>query len=121
MQDQDVYVVGAGNSAGQAALHLARHARTVTLLVRRRSLAKSMSSYLIQAIESDAKHRRPVPHPSRGRRRRPAPRRAHLAVSAGDQETTQHVPATALFVMIGGEPHTHWLPSDIIRSSTATC
>src|SRR5437763_643478 len=52
MQDQDVFIVGAGNSAGQAAVHLARHARTVTLLVRRDSLAKSMSSYLVRAIGS---------------------------------------------------------------------
>ena len=52
MRDQDVYVVGAGNSAGQAALHLARHARSVTLLVRGSSLASSMSNYLIRAIES---------------------------------------------------------------------
>src|SRR5437763_3186663 len=52
MLDQDVFIVGAGNSAGQAALHLAKHARAVTLLVRGDSLAHSMSSYLIRAIES---------------------------------------------------------------------
>ena len=52
MQDQDVFIVGAGNSAGQAALHLAKHARAVTLLVRGDSFAKSMSSYLVRAIES---------------------------------------------------------------------
>ena len=52
MKDQDVSIVGAGNSAGQAALHLAKHARDVTLLVRGRSLAKSMSSYLVRAIDS---------------------------------------------------------------------
>ena len=52
MQDQDVFVVGAGNSAGQAALHLARHARNVTLLVRGDDIGKSMSSYLVTAIES---------------------------------------------------------------------
>ena len=52
MQDQDVFIVGAGNSAGQAALHLPKHARAVTLLVRGDSVAKSMSSYLVRAIES---------------------------------------------------------------------
>ena len=52
MQDQDVFVVGAGNSAGQAALHLAKYARAVTLLVRGDSLARSMSSYLVREIES---------------------------------------------------------------------
>ena len=50
MRDRDVYVVGAGNSAGQAALHLARYAATVTVLVRRDSLAASMSEYLIAEI-----------------------------------------------------------------------
>src|SRR5213075_1112070 len=52
MQDQDVFIVGAGNSAGQAALDLAKYARAVTLVVRGDSFAKSMSSYLVRAIES---------------------------------------------------------------------
>src|SRR5262249_13943763 len=52
MHDQDVFVVGAGNSAGQAALHLAKHARSVTLIVRGDSIAKSMSSYLVTAVQS---------------------------------------------------------------------
>ena len=52
MQDQKVFIVGAGNSAGQAALHLAKHASAVTLLARGDSLTNSMSSYLIRAIES---------------------------------------------------------------------
>src|SRR5439155_13182981 len=51
MKGQDVFIVGAGNSAGQAALHLAKHARTVTLLVRGEGLAKSMSDYLVRAID----------------------------------------------------------------------
>ena len=45
MQDQDVYIIGAGNSAGQAALHIAKHARSVTLVVRAAGIAHSMSSY----------------------------------------------------------------------------
>src|SRR6266704_1691082 len=52
MHDKDVFIVDAGNSAGQAAVHLAKHARTVTLLVRGVSVAESMSSYLMRAIES---------------------------------------------------------------------
>ena len=47
VKDQDVFIVGAGNSAGQAAIYLARSARSVTLLVRGDSLAKSMSDYLV--------------------------------------------------------------------------
>lgn len=52
MEGQDVFIIGAGNSAGQAALHLAKHARAVTLIVRGPRIGTSMSSYLVQAIES---------------------------------------------------------------------
>ena len=52
MEGRDVFVVGAGNSGGQAALHLARYARRVTMLVRKDSLARSMSEYLIREIEA---------------------------------------------------------------------
>jgi thioredoxin reductase (NADPH) len=50
--DKPVFVVGGGNSAGQAALHLAKHAKHVTVLVRPGSLAASMSAYLIREIDS---------------------------------------------------------------------
>ena len=52
MRGQNVFIVGGGNSAGQAALHLAKDARSVTLLVRGDSMARSMSSYLVHSIES---------------------------------------------------------------------
>jgi thioredoxin reductase (NADPH) len=52
MEGRDVFVVGAGNSAGQTALHLARFAQRVTMLVRGDSLARSMSEYLIREIEA---------------------------------------------------------------------
>ena len=115
MQDQDVFIVGAGNSAGQAALHLAKHARTVTLLVRGDSFAKSMSSYLVRAIESTpnviVRHRTEVVD---GARRR-ASRDITLADRAND--TVEEVAAAALFIMIGGEPHTQWLPDEIARDA----
>ena len=117
MQDQDVFIVGAGNSAGQAALHLARHARTVTLLIRRPTLATSMSSYLVRAIESTpnivVRHRTRVTDGGGDQRLE----ELTLAVAQGKHETIERVPAAALFVMIGGEPHTHWLPSDVSRSA----
>jgi thioredoxin reductase (NADPH) len=113
MQGQDVFVVGAGNSAGQAALHLAKHARTVTLLVRGDSVAKSMSSYLVTAIEPTAniftRHHTEVIDA--------AGRHALESITLADHRTgvVEEVPATALFVMIGGEPHTQWLPDEIAR------
>jgi thioredoxin reductase (NADPH) len=117
MSDQDVLVVGAGNSAGQAALHLAQHARTVTLLVRGASLTTAMSSYLVRAIESTpnvvVRYRTRVVDGGGDQRLE----LVTLATSDGDQEITEEVLATALFVMIGGEPHTHWLPSEVIRNA----
>jgi thioredoxin reductase (NADPH) len=113
MQDQNVFVVGAGNSAGQAALHLAKHARAVTLLVRGDSVAKSMSSYLVTAIESI-----PTVIVRHG---------TEVIDAAGDQTLQsitladrtsgilEDIPAHALFIMIGGEPHTQWLPDQIAR------
>jgi thioredoxin reductase (NADPH) len=113
MQGQDVFIVGAGNSAGQAALHLADHARTVTLLVRGGSLASSMSRYLIGAIESSANIdvRCGIEvvdgHGDTGLE----------AITLLDKGTDRRVevPASALFVMIGGDPYTGWLPAEIAR------
>jgi thioredoxin reductase (NADPH) len=111
MEGRDVFVVGAGNSGGQAALHLARYARQVTMLVRGDSLARSMSDYLIREIEA-------TPNIAA---------RLHTEITDGHGEDhlgtltlhdklhnrTEQVPAAALFVLIGGEPHTQWLPETI--------
>jgi thioredoxin reductase (NADPH) len=108
---EDAYVVGGGNSAGQAALHLGRYARNVTLLVRGSSLGASMSEYLRHQID-EAKN---------------VHVKCRTEVIAGDgddllrsltlrhSETgeTETVPAAALFVMIGARPHTDWLPDEI--------
>ena len=111
MEGRDVFVVGAGNSGGQATLHLARYARQVTMLVRKDSLARSMSEYLIREIEATSN----------------IAVRLHTEITDGhgsDQldaltvhdslsDGTEQVPAAALFVLIGGEPHTRWLPGEI--------
>ena len=57
-RDQDIYLVGGANSAGQAALYFARYARSVTLLVRGPSLDESMSQYLLDQISSDPEDQR---------------------------------------------------------------
>jgi thioredoxin reductase (NADPH) len=113
VKDQDVFIVGAGNSAGQAAVYLARSARSVTLLVRGDSLAKSMSDYLVQEIEATPGVRVRLQTDvaaARGERRL-----TELVLrdrAAGRDET---VPAAALFVMIGATPHANWLPDQIVR------
>jgi thioredoxin reductase (NADPH) len=110
-----VFIVGAGNSAGQAALDLARHARAVTLVVRGDSFAKSMSSYLVREIESTpnvvVRHRTEVVD---GAGDGPLER---LTLADRSYDTVDEVPAAALFIMIGGEPHTQWLPDEIERDA----
>ena len=105
MQNQNVFIIGAGNSAGQAALHLAKHASTVTLLVRGESLTKSMSSYLIRAIESTgniAVRLRTEVVGGGG-----SERLEYLQLADRANDTVEELPAAALFIVIGGEPHTH--------------
>ena len=113
MTGEDLFVVGGGNSAGQAALHLARFARRVTMLVRGESLADSMSSYLLTEIDAtpniDIRYRTEV-HAGDGARRLET-------LDIRDRQTgavTTHK-AAGLFVLIGGAPHTQWLPKELLR------
>ena len=111
MKGRDVFVVGAGNSAGQAALYLARHACHVTMLVRGDNLARSMSEYLIREIEVTANlavRLNTEVTDGHGEDHLEA-----LTVHDRMHDQTEHVPAAALFVLIGGEPRTEWLPEAI--------
>jgi thioredoxin reductase (NADPH) len=107
MEGQDVYVVGAGNSAGQAALHLAKYAASVTLVVRGPDLGARMSDYLVQEIEQ-------APNVAVRLETQVVDglggwRLEGLALRRHGDAATEEVPAAALFVMIGAEPHTDWL------------
>jgi thioredoxin reductase (NADPH) len=112
---QDVYVAGGGNSAGQAALHLARYARRVVLVVRAPSLDAAMSHYLIQTIEAATNIEvrtatEIVDGGGEGHLERLV-----LRERASGAEST--VAAAALFVLIGARPKTAWLPESIARDS----
>jgi thioredoxin reductase (NADPH) len=109
----DVYLIGAGNSAGQAALFFANHARKVTLLCRGNALHKSMSHYLIEQL--------------RGKPNIAVQLQAEVAAVHGDTQlraidirdsaseaVTRHE-CGGLFVFIGADAETHWLPADIAR------
>jgi thioredoxin reductase (NADPH) len=110
---QEVYVVGGGNSAGQAAVHLARYAARVTILVRRESLAETMSRYLIDEIDgSDNIDVRPYTEVAGGRGDGSLEALELRDCHTGRRQT---VPAAALFVMIGAQPHTSWLPDTVCR------
>ena len=113
MEGQDVYVVGGGNSAGQAAVHLARFARSVTILVRRPDLAETMSQYLIGEIEYNPRIRvrtctTVVDGGGDGR----LEWLGLQDVRTGEQEK---VPAYGLFLLLGAEPNCDWLPPTVCR------
>ena len=107
MRDLDVCVLGAGNSAGQAAAQLANSGARVTVLVRGDSLAKSMSDYLVRELEGlpNVAVRCNTEVVDAGT----ADRLRHLVVRDRSSDTTETIPAAALFVFIGAEPHTDWL------------
>jgi thioredoxin reductase (NADPH) len=108
-----VYVVGGGNSAGQAALHLARHAAEVTILVRGPSLAETMSQYLADEIGAvrNIEVRTETEVVDGGGERR----LEWLALESRSTGDVARVPAAGLFVLIGAMPHTEWLPDSIAR------
>ena len=111
MEGHDVFIVGGGNSAGQAAMHLARFAASVTILVRRTGLAETMSQYLVDEITNSPTV---------------AVEGSTRVVDAGGEVdlewiTTEDVhtgarrtrSAAGLFLLIGASPHTAWLPSRV--------
>ncbi len=112
-KDDDVYIVGGANSAGQAAVFFSKYARSVVMLVRGDSLAKSMSRYLIDEIENT---------PNITVRACTTVVEANgesclesLTLADADSGATETVPARALFIMIGADPHTGWLGDGVLR------
>jgi len=113
MAGQHVFVIGAGNSAGQAAIHLSRYAASVTMVVRGPGLAASMSSYLVTEISKTANIRIcPSTEVTGGSGQCSL---ETLTLRHRVSGATETVPAAALFVMIGAEPRTTWLPGAIDR------
>jgi thioredoxin reductase (NADPH) len=109
--DEDVYLVGGANSAGQAAMHFSRYARSVHMLVRADSLTKSMSKYLIDQIAATQNI--------------VVETRTEVTAMSGDGHLecltlrTPHGeearPATSIFIFIGAAPKTDWLPPDVAK------
>ena len=112
IRGQDVYVAGAGNSAGQAAVHLAKHAASVTILARGATLS-DMSHYLVKQIQATPTITvRPRTEVVDGHG---TGRLEALTLCDHRSGATQVVPASALFVVIGAEPHTGWLHGSVAR------
>ena len=113
VQGSEVFVVGGANSAGQAAVHLAKYAAQVTVLVRGRSLADSMSEYLIREIDAApniAVRCRVAVTGGAGQNRLES-----LTLTDLESGVAETVRAAALFVLIGAEPRTQWLPDTVRR------
>jgi thioredoxin reductase (NADPH) len=110
-KDESVYIIGGANSAGQAALHFAKYANKVSILVRREGLAATMSKYLIDEIERTSNIvvetcTQVVKAEGNGHLERLTLHGPH-----GDYS----VPASSMFVFIGAEPVVDWLPPSILR------
>ena len=111
----DVVIIGAGNSAGQAALFFSRHARSVTLVVRGESLAASMSQYLIDQISSN----RHISVQTRSEVVGLHGAEALEQIDVVDRRTgdVERRDVEVLFVMIGADAVTAWLPDEVARDS----
>jgi len=113
--DNDIYIVGGANSAGQAAVYLAKRAKSVTILVRGPSLTASMSHYLIEQVES---------RPNIKVRTCTEVVEAHghdhleqLTLADSNTGAKETVPAQWVFVFIGAAPLTDWLEGVVQRDS----
>jgi thioredoxin reductase (NADPH) len=107
----EVYVAGGGNSAGQAALHLARYAHRVTLVVRAASLDSGMSHYLVREVGAtpNVEVRTGTAVVGGGG----DGRLQNLVLRETAERNDETVSADALFVLIGAHPHTDWLPGEL--------
>jgi thioredoxin reductase (NADPH) len=113
MRGEDVFVVGAGNSAGQAAVHLAGYAASVTIVTIDERLGEFMSDYLVQKVRATP-NIRVLLHTEvvdgHGRQRLEG-----LTLRDRHGGATRTVPASAVFILIGAEPRTDWLEGVVER------
>jgi thioredoxin reductase (NADPH) len=110
---QDIYVLGGGNSAGQAALLLAQHARQVVILTLESSLEETMSRYLVERIRHTPNIVVKTNHTVVGAHG--AGRLESIAVQDLASGRTEQVPAEGLFIFIGASPRTEWLAEVVMR------
>jgi thioredoxin reductase (NADPH) len=112
-KDEDVYIIGGANSAGQAAMYFSKYARRVVMLVRGESLSASMSQYLIDQIKQTQNiqvETRAQVAELHGDNRLEA-----ISIHCGGSNQRERVAANSLFVFIGAEPNTDWLAGVVER------
>ena len=111
-KDKEVYVVGGGNSAGQAAMYLAKFAKNVHILIRKEDLTSTMSSYLIDQIKGQENIH--VLGKSEITEAMGSDKLERLTVEDLATGETRTVQADALYIFIGAKPFTEWLSEDLI-------
>jgi thioredoxin reductase (NADPH) len=112
-KDEDVYIIGGANSAGQAAIYFSKYARRVVMLVRGASLSATMSQYLIDQIKQTTNiqvETRAQVVEVHGEERLEA-----ISIHCSDSGVTERVPANSIYVFIGAEPRTDWLAGVVER------
>ena len=112
-QGESIYVVGGANSAGQAAIHFAKYAEKVVVLVRGESLASTMSQYLIEQIEHTPNIQLWT-HASVAEVHGET-RLEEISVLCSDTNKVERVPAQSMFIFIGALPRTEWLAGLVER------
>ena len=112
-KEQEVYIIGGGNSAGQGAVYLSKFAKKVTILIRKPDLNSSMSSYLIEQINGieniEVKGRHQVIE-ARG-----SDHLESIIIQNLDDQSEIEASTSALFIFIGARPYTDWLGQTFIR------
>ena len=114
-ENEDIYIVGGGNSAGQAAMYLSKFARKVFIVVRKPDLSSSMSQYLIDQINATPTIE--VIGNSEITEVSGEQRLSELVLKNGNTGKEEKRVAAALFIFIGAKPMTDWLHLDIIKDS----
>jgi len=114
-KDQDVYIVGGGNSAGQSAMYLSKFAANVSIVIRKDSLAATMSSYLIDQIDHTPNiHILPYTEVTEATGDNCLEELKLFNISTKESKT---VKACALYIFIGAKPYTDWIKLDIIKNN----
>ena len=113
-RDEDVYIVGGANSAGQAAMYFSTYAKRVVMLVRGDSLAATMSQYLIEQVQNTTNIQ--VEYHSRVTEVHGDDHLESVSIICDQTGAANRVPANSLFVFIGAEPRTTWLDGTVERN-----
>ncbi|HWP91217.1 MAG TPA: FAD-dependent oxidoreductase [Thermodesulfobacteriota bacterium] len=114
-RNSDVYIIGGGNSAGQAAMYLSKFARQVHILIRGFSLSSTMSQYLIDQVnktENIEVHSKKIVVEATG-----DGKLEELIIEDLDTKEKMNVKARSLFIFIGARPYTDWIKLDIIKNT----